>query len=91
MAKNDLILLDGILDEYITKGLPSKDEGEVFEYLATEQILKDYAFTKDQLLSGSVDGHNDGGIDEFFVIVNGHLAEGIPTDFWPKSNAELEP
>lgn len=90
MAKNDLILLDGILDEYITKGLPSKDEGEVFEYLATEQILKDYAFTKDQLLSGSVDGHNDGGIDEFFVIVNGHLAEGIPTDFWPKSNAELE-
>lgn len=89
MAKNDLILLDGILDEY--SGDPSfENAGEAFEYFATEQILKDYAFSKDQLLSGSVDGRNDGGIDEFFVLVNGHLAESIPDDFWPKSNAELE-
>lgn len=90
MAKNDLILLDGILDEYLAKGIPSEKADEVFEYLATEQILKDYAFSQEQLLSGSVDGRNDGGIDEFFVLVNGHLAENIPTDFWPKSNAELE-
>ena len=46
MAKNDLILLDGILDEYLSQGLPSTKEAEVFEYLATEQILKDYAFSK---------------------------------------------
>lgn len=90
MAKNDLILLDGIIDKYLAQGLPSTKEDEVFEYLATEQILKDYAFSKDQLLSGSVDGRNDGGIDEFFVLVNGHLAEKIPSDFWPKSNADLE-
>lgn len=90
MAKNDLILLDGILDEYLSKGLPSGKADEVFEYLATEQILKDYALTKEQLLSGSVDGRNDGGIDEFFVLVNGHIAEKIPAEFWPKSNAELE-
>ena len=90
MAKNDLILLDGILDEYLSQGLPSTKEDEVFEYLATEQILKDYAFSKEQLLSGSVDGRNDGGIDEFFVLVNGHLAENTPSEFWPKSNAELE-
>lgn len=90
MAKNDLILLDGIIDEYKAQGLPSKKTDEVFEYLATEQILKDYAFSKEQLLSGSVDGRNDGGIDEFFVLVNGHLAENIPENFWPRSNAELE-
>jgi hypothetical protein len=90
MAKNDLVLLDGILDEYLSKGLPSNKTDEVFEYFATEQILKDYAFTKEQILSGSVDGRNDGGIDEFFVLVNGHLAERIPEDYWPKSNAELE-
>ena len=90
MAKNDLILLDGIIDEYKSRKLPSEKNDEVFEYLATEQILKNYAFSKEQLLSGSVDGRNDGGIDEFFVLVNGHLAEKIPTDFWPRSNAELE-
>lgn len=39
MAKNDLILLDGILEEY-KKTTSLKDEGEVFEYFATEQILK---------------------------------------------------
>ena len=89
MAKNDLILLDGILEEY-KKATSLKDEGEVFEYFATEQILKDYAFSDKQILSGSVDGRNDGGIDEFFILVNGHLAESIPDDFWPKSNSELE-
>lgn len=89
MAKNDLILLDGILEEY-ARDSSFKNPGEAFEYFATEQILKDYAFSKDQILSGSVDGRNDGGIDEFFVLVNGHLAESIPNDFWPKSNAELE-
>lgn len=90
MAKNDLTLLDSILDIYITNGIPSSKSDEVFEYFSTEQVLKDYAFSKEELLQGSVDGRNDGGIDEFFIIVNGHLAEGIPIDFWPRSNAELE-
>ena len=90
MAKNDLTLLDSILDEYASKGITSGKNDEVFEYFVTEQVLKDYAFSEEDLLQGSVDGRNDGGIDEFFVIVNGHLAEHIPTDYWPKSNAELE-
>ena len=86
MAKNDLVLLDSIIDEYIQNKRPSENCGEVFEFFATEQILKNYAFSEQQILSGSVDGRNDGGIDEFFVLVNGHLAEGIPEEFWPKSN-----
>lgn len=51
MARNDLFLLDGILDRYITEGIPSQKPDEVFEYFATEQILKDYAFSSDQLLT----------------------------------------
>ena len=90
VAKNDLFLLDSILEDYKSKKQPSENPGEVFEYFATEQILKQYELTKGQLLSGSVDGRNDGGIDEFFIIVNGHLAETIPNEFWPKSNANLE-
>lgn len=90
MAKNDLTLLDGILEDYVSKKIPSSKEDEVFEYFATEQILKDYAFSKEKLLSGSVDGRNDGGIDEFFILVNGHIAENLPEDFWPRTNAELE-
>ena len=90
MAKNDLILLDGILEDYISKQLPSADPGEVFEFFSVEQILKDFAFNQNQILSGNVDGHNDGGIDQFFIMVNGHLAEEIPDNFWPRTNAELE-
>lgn len=90
MAKNDLFLLDSILEEYKLKRFPSYDEGEVFEFFATEQILKQYELNESQLLSGSVDGRNDGGMDEFFVFVNGHLAESIPDEFWPKSNATLD-
>lgn len=90
MAKNDLVLLDGIIDNYISRGLPSDKVDEAFEYFATEQILKKYALSKQQIMSGSVDGRNDGGIDEFFVLVNGHLAEMIPDEFWPKSNAVLD-
>ncbi len=90
MAKNDLILLDGILEGYISRQLPSVDPGEVFEFFSVEQILKDFAFNQNQILSGNVDGHNDGGIDQFFIMVNGHLAEEIPDNFWPKTNAELE-
>lgn len=90
VAKNDLILLDGILEGYISRQLPSVDPGEVFEFFSVEQILKDFAFNQNQILSGNVDGHNDGGIDQFFIMVNGHLAEDIPDNFWPKTNAELE-
>lgn len=90
MAKNDLVLLDGILDDYVARGIIPADSGEAFEYFATEQILKDYALSKEQLLSGSVDGRNDGGIDEFFILVNGHLAENILEGHWPRSHASLD-
>ena len=90
MAKNDLFFIDGIIENYISQELPSRDPGEVFEYFASEQILKQYEFTKEQIQSGNVDGRNDGGIDDFFIIVNGHLADSIPDEFWPKSSANLE-
>jgi hypothetical protein len=39
MAKNDQLLLDGIIDDRITLKLPSDRRDEVFEYLALEQVL----------------------------------------------------
>ena len=90
MAKNDLILLDKIIEDYCFKERPSIKADEVFEFFTCEQVLKDYVFTDEELLSGSVDGRNDGGIDEVFIIVNGHLADQIPGAFWPKADATLD-
>ena len=47
MAKNDLLLLDGILDGYVSRGLPSTQLDEAFEYLAYQQVLKDYDISHD--------------------------------------------
>ncbi len=90
MAKNDIVLLDGILDRRITESLPSQQNDEVFEYLAFEQVLKDYDHSREEIESGWVDGRDDGGIDGFFTIVNGHLLRDPLTFAWPKRNATLD-
>jgi hypothetical protein len=73
MAANDRILLDGILDERVAHGLPSAKRDEVFEYFVFEQLLKFADLSSDEIESGWVDGDDDGGIDGFYVFVNGHL------------------
>lgn len=90
MAKNDKILIDGIIDERVNLRIPSEKRDEAFEYFAFEQILKDFDFSSEEIISGCVDGRNDGGIDGFYIIVNGHLLSDLETFSWPKSGAELE-
>lgn len=90
MAKNDTILLDGIIDERIDEKIPSDRRDEVFEYLSFEQLLKDYDLSSDEIHSGSIDGRNDGGIDGFFIFVNGHLLQDSEAFLWPKAGCEIE-
>lgn len=90
MAKNDKILIDGIIDERVDNKTPSDKRDEVFEYFAFEQILKDYDLSHDELISGSVDGRNDGGIDGFYMFINGHLLVDLDKFNWPKSGSTLE-
>ena len=49
MAKNDLILLDGIIDERIAQKIPSDRRDEVFEHLSFEQLLKDYDLSLEEI------------------------------------------
>lgn len=90
MAKNDKILIDGIIDERVENKIPSDKRDEVFEYFAFEQILKDYDLSHEELISGSVDGRNDGGIDGFYIFINGHLLVDLDKINWPKSGSTLE-
>lgn len=86
MAKNDTILLDGILSQRILDKFPSTDKGEVFEFFALEQILKDFDLSKEQLDFGWIDG----GLDAFYIFANGHLIDDIDNFSLPKSNAFIE-
>jgi len=90
MARNDTVLLDGIIEERISEKNPSADKAEVFEYLAFEQILKEYDLSYDEIEYGWVDGRDDGGIDGFFIFVNGHLLQDVDEFVWPKKGSELK-
>jgi hypothetical protein len=89
MAKNDRILLDGIVDDRVAIGLPSNKRDEAFEYLSFEQIMKDFDLSMDELLSGFIDGRQDGGIDGFFILVNGHLLQDPESFMWPRTGSDL--
>ena len=89
MAKNDVILIDNIIKDRISEGLPSGNQGEVFEYLSAEQVLKDLDLKKEEILAGIVDGKDDGGIDAFYVFINGLLLTDLASFPWPKKSCEI--
>lgn len=88
MAKNDAILLNGIISDRIA--CDSLDKGEAFEIFAFEQILKSYDLTRQELEYGWVDGKNDGGIDGFYTFVNGALVQDPLKFSWPKKGATID-
>lgn len=89
MAKNDVILIDNIIKDRIRDGVPSSDQGEVFEYLSAEQVLKDYDLKEDEILAGIVDGKDDGGIDSFYIFINGILLTDLSSFPWPRKSCEI--
>jgi len=90
MAKNDVILLDGIVDQRLAEGIPSKERDEVFEFLVLEEVLKDYDLAYEEIESGWIDGRDDGGIDGFYIFINGHLLEDNEDFQWPRTHAAID-
>lgn len=74
MARNDVVLLDSLVEKARLRLGENRDEPEVFELFCFEQLLKDYDLSYDELEDGWTDGTNDGGVDGFFVFVDGKLA-----------------
>lgn len=89
MPKNDIILIDSIIQE-ILESKKCKDIGEAFEYLAREQIFKDYDLSEDEIESGWIDGKDDGGIDGIYFFINGQIIIDEREKRYLQNNAELE-
>lgn len=69
---------------------PETALGELFERFVLEQILKNFDLSSEELDFGWTDGSLDGGIDGFYVLINGRLLTD-PTDFsWPRTGAEIQ-
>jgi AIPR protein len=80
MPKNDLLLVDRILDEYCTNQSPNQERGKLFELFALENLLKDYDLSTDEMELGIVDGRDDAGIDAWYLFLDNTLITD-PSDF----------
>ncbi len=70
---NDRILLDEVLEQERAARAPGMSPSTYFELFATEQVLKDYDLSDEEIDSGLVGDGGDGGIDSIYVCVNGEL------------------
>lgn len=66
-------VLNSLFEDFRTTEYPDEDADYVFELYSASQILKPRNFTPDDLAAGVVGGQKDGGIDSFYVFVNGTL------------------
>ena len=67
------IVLDAAFREFHEVEYPELAADDAFERYATVQVLKPRDLSSDELVSGIVDGEHDGGVDGFFVFLNGVL------------------
>lgn len=89
MAKNDVVLIDALLQQ-IQATMPNIEIGEHFERFVLEQILKNFDLSKEEVDFGWTDGSHDGGIDGFYILVNGRLLTDASDFSWPRTGVEIQ-
>jgi AIPR protein len=67
------MILGALFEEFRSTEYPGEDADYVFELYSASQILKPRNISADELAAGIVDGQKDGGIDSFYVFLNGVL------------------
>ncbi len=80
MAQNDIVLLDSLVEKSKERLGKFLKEQEHFDLFVFEQLFKNYDLSHEELKTHLVDGGNDGGIDGFFVFLDGILIENY-SDF----------
>ena len=91
MGKNDVILIDNMVDQLVqSEDATSSERADAFQRMAIEFVLGHITPTTEDLEEGIVDGANDGGIDGFFISVNGSLVTDSSSIMWPRTGIELE-
>lgn len=69
----DQIVLNSLFSDFCTAEYPGEQPDDVFETYGAIQVLKPKELTAEELSAGIVDGDKDGGVDSFFVFLNGAL------------------
>lgn len=90
MGDNAVVILDNLLAKRKEELGASLADEVWFQLFTFEQALKEFDLSYDELLSGLVDGPDDGGIDGFFVFVNDDLlGEDLALDSFKRKSPLL--
>jgi len=73
MATNDQIILKQIIHQKIDEMETKLTESDYFERFVSDQALKNYDLSYDEIDSCIVDGGDDGGVDAIYLLINGDL------------------
>jgi hypothetical protein len=73
MGQNDRVLLDQLLSSRHSQIAPELSESDFFELFVTDELLKNYGLSDDEIDSGLIGGGNDGGIDSMYVFIDDSL------------------
>jgi hypothetical protein len=90
MAPNDVVLLDSLVEKVASSYGPNLDLSERFELFTFDQILKDAELSYEEMEGGWVDSGDDGGIDGFFVLLDGKILTEEPDIKSIRRNAALD-
>jgi len=75
MSSSKLTILKEVLAQKKAEIAAEMTEDEFFNLFSSEQILKDFELSYDELNHGIVEGGSDGGIDAIYTFINGELLE----------------
>lgn len=75
MSDSKLTILKEVLSQKKAEIASEMTEDEFFNLFSSEQILKDFELSYDELNDGIVEGGSDGGIDAIYTFINGELLE----------------
>lgn len=90
MTSNDVVLLADMLTRSRGETTPVLGDTEHETYFSAKQYLRHFNTTHDDLLSGIVDGAQDGGIDALYMFANGFcIRDDIPLNGLGR-NAQLD-
>jgi len=89
MGQNEVIALEANFDTWKkTRFVGAKKNFNAFEYYSIEQFLRAYGLSDSQLQSGLIGASQDGGVDAFYMLVNGELVDA-ETELDPKEENKV--
>lgn len=90
MARNDVVILDSLVEKAKVQLGKANDNSELFELFSFDQVLKDYDLSYEELETGWTDGGDDGGIDGFYVLIDGRIATDDVIEYAARKHPRIE-